>query len=1162
MLCQRLASALLPILLLLAGHVAAQSQTSIPLQAGSNINPTIKKSEVHNFTFEMGDNQFAELIFEWRGIDLRVTVLDPAGKTLAPSPVPVSAPGPVSVLLKLEKAQQYKLQVTPTVRQNISGKYEVLLKTAPAMSLADENRLNAQALIAAARGSASLSDQVEKYQQARQQARNANDWNAEAQIFFMLGNAYRNARELKLAEENFKNALSIWKQNGYKRGEGYANFRLGSLYQSSLPDTAIPFYIEAARLFEQINDRRGRADTLYGQAFAVMLLGRTPEALGMLDRVLELRRADTDRLGEANTLNILADAYRTAGDFEKARQLFDEAGKAAANLEYPLLEGAIANGKALLSDDLSQWESAKAEYLNVLSIYERSLGAPVSTACNTKPSPENRSTCRSIGRVLINVGEAYNSLGKPAEALVEFKKSLTISDALVEPTAQAESHTHIGYAYFLLGEISAALNHYQEALKLHTEVKSDKGIATVLTFIGMAYIARREPKVALEKYQAALPLMENAGDKRMLAVLLDKLGTNHTLLGNRADAAVALKRALDLRRQIKDIDGEAVTLYNMAEAEKEAGNLAVAIQHSEAAIKQVESLRTGIANEQFRVSYLADKKSYYELDIDLRMQFGKLMSDDSAIAAALQSNEKARARALLDALHNTIRQAKANQATNKNLAALFEQREDLANRLRVKAKQRTAILSSEKDAAKKSIPLDSDIDRLTEQLADIDSKIRSENPRLAGLTRPQPATVAEIQQQLDADTLMLEFALGEKRSYAWTVTTQGVHGHELPPRAEIEGAASRLLRALNAQKRYEGNETASQQKTRIGNAENEFEEAAALLRRMVLDPLGQQLDRKRLVIVADGALQLIPFAVLPDPKNPAANLIGNYEIVTLPSASVLALQRRELVNRKPAPLNVAVVADPVFDSDDERMVKLMSRTKRSKQKETKPSSAAPIAAHTPVSDTKGDGAFYSALRDVGLDPNALGRLPKSSEEAAEISSVVSHDESFTAIGFQASRAMVMSGKLGKYRNVHFATHGLMDLEHPELSGIVLSQFDEKGQPQDGYLRLYEIYNLDLPAELVVLSACQTGSGKQVRGEGLMALTRGFMYAGAARVVASLWKVDDAATADLMGLFYKEMFTSGKPPAAALREAQIALSKQKRWSSPYYWAGFVLQGEWR
>jgi CHAT domain-containing protein len=167
-----------------------------------------------------------------------------------------------------------------------------------------------------------------------------------------------------------------------------------------------------------------------------------------------------------------------------------------------------------------------------------------------------------------------------------------------------------------------------------------------------------------------------------------------------------------------------------------------------------------------------------------------------------------------------------------------------------------------------------------------------------------------------------------------------------------------------------------------------------------------------------------------------------------------------------------------------------------------------------------------------------------------------------ALDFKASRATITSKELSQYRILHFATHGIVNLEHPELSGIILSLVDESGRPQDGYIRLHDIYNLNLPADLVVLSACQTGVGKQIRGEGLMTLTRGFMYAGAARVVASLWKVDDLATAELMGKFYKEMFTNGRQPADALRAAQIELSRDKRWQSPYYWAGFILQGDWR
>jgi CHAT domain-containing protein len=167
-----------------------------------------------------------------------------------------------------------------------------------------------------------------------------------------------------------------------------------------------------------------------------------------------------------------------------------------------------------------------------------------------------------------------------------------------------------------------------------------------------------------------------------------------------------------------------------------------------------------------------------------------------------------------------------------------------------------------------------------------------------------------------------------------------------------------------------------------------------------------------------------------------------------------------------------------------------------------------------------------------------------------------------ALGFQASRATATSSELSQYRIVHFATHGLLNSEHPELSGLVLSLIDEQGKHQNGFLRLHDIYNLNLPADLVVLSACNTALGKDVRGEGLVGIVRGFMYAGAARVVSSLWKVDDEATAELMKGFYRRMFQENMPPAAALRAAQVEMWKQKQWRSPYYWAAFVLQGEWK
>ncbi len=283
-------------------------------------------------------------------------------------------------------------------------------------------------------------------------------------------------------------------------------------------------------------------------------------------------------------------------------------------------------------------------------------------------------------------------------------------------------------------------------------------------------------------------------------------------------------------------------------------------------------------------------------------------------------------------------------------------------------------------------------------------------------------------------------------------------------------------------------------------------------------------------------------------------LIHDHEIVYEPSASVLALQRNELANRKPARYAVAVLANPVFDRDDPRV---KSAGLRGAQNGSLPND---LPAGVTAQSLNASGDVSRALEDIGL--NRFPPLRSSELEAESIMSVAPKGEVLAALNFKASRATATSPALSQYRIIHFATHGVVDFENPDLSGVVLSMVDEKGQPQDGYLRLHDIYNLSLPADLIVLSACETGVGRELKGEGLIALTRGFMYAGAARVVASLWKVDDVATAELMTEFYKQMFGGGLTPAAALRAAQLKLSHQPRWRAPYYWAGFVLQGEWK
>jgi CHAT domain-containing protein len=304
-------------------------------------------------------------------------------------------------------------------------------------------------------------------------------------------------------------------------------------------------------------------------------------------------------------------------------------------------------------------------------------------------------------------------------------------------------------------------------------------------------------------------------------------------------------------------------------------------------------------------------------------------------------------------------------------------------------------------------------------------------------------------------------------------------------------------------------------------------------------PAAATFGKKRLVVISDGALQYVPFAALSLGFN--RPLILDNEIISLPSASSFAVQRQNLSNREPAPKAVAVIADPVFSLNDAR-----------------------LKASAAVTDSSGQG---STRRIEHLSGSANGqlsipRLPFTRWEADQILAVAPRESSMKALDFSANRSIATSEALSKYRYVHFATHGYLDTTRAGLSAIVLSMVDETGKPQDGFLRTHDIYNLRLSADLVVLSACETALGKDVKGEGIEGLTRAFMYAGARRVVVSLWNVNDMATAALMQRVYTGMLRGNKTPAAALRGAQIEMLRMRPWQSPYYWAAFVMQGEWK
>jgi len=407
------------------------------------------------------------------------------------------------------------------------------------------------------------------------------------------------------------------------------------------------------------------------------------------------------------------------------------------------------------------------------------------------------------------------------------------------------------------------------------------------------------------------------------------------------------------------------------------------------------------------------------------------------------------------------------------------------------------------------------------------------------LTQPQPLDLTGIQLELDQDTTLLQYALGEERSYVWAVTKNSLQAFVLPKRADVESVAREVYESLTARSVVKSLESPAQRRTRIDQAEANFQAAAGRLSTLILSPAAAQLTRKRLVVVADGALQYVPFAALTDSGGPYRPLIIEHEVVSLPSVSAFAVQRQNLKDRVPAPKSVAVVADPVFSSNDTRFRN---------------------GAQEPAPSEPTTTRIIEHLEGTAKGGLTIPRLPFTRQEADQILAVA--PSGFKALDFNANRSIATGGELSRYRYVHFATHGYLDTSRANLSAIVLSLFDAQGKPQDGFLRAHDIYNLKLPAELVVLSACETGLGKDVTGEGLEGLTRGFMYAGARRVIVSLWNVNDKATASLMQRLYVGMLRSGKTPAAALRAAQIEMLRTRQWQSPYFWAPFVLQGEWK
>lgn len=653
----------------------------------------------------------------------------------------------------------------------------------------------------------------------------------------------------------------------------------------------------------------------------------------------------------------------------------------------------------------------------------------------------------------------------------------------------------------------------------------------ILVSLAGLHSGSADPRAALDQYSLARLLASQAGDRSLEARALLGIGSIREQAGDRIQSLNAFQHAIDLFRQVGQQSSEVTNLINL-------GSVYLHLHRPRAALPRLlygldraraandraaeAALLTMTARAQAGTGDTIRAQVYYDEALTVWQRLGNPSDMVQALVSDLPAAQRHAEMALAQV--SRLRHGAAPQAAGLTFAG-----ERAFYQLQVETLMELHKLSPAGGYDISALEVSERSRTGSQSRRALLATIHQARSTSARQVQPVFPNVRQIQSEvLDRDTTLLEFMLGDERSFLWAVTPTSVASFELPARGIIEAEARRVL------------SLASRSDEIVAGGAAEL--AARNLARMLLGQVAGQLGDRRLAIVADGALQYVPFGALPAPDRPDMPLIASHAIVMLPSASALWMERRLVAGRTPAHRLVAILADPVFSQDDPRV-------------------ASPSVAGRPPRPANQTSGAQITDGSARSGSSALFRLPYSRLEAEAIAALAPKGESLLATGFDASRDLVTSGRLAGYRILHFATHGMLDAEQPELSGLVLSQVDRRGRMTNGFLDAQEVSGLSLPADLVVLSACQTALGK-AHGEGVMGPVSAFMDAGASRVIAGLWEVNDRATADLLGSFYRVLLHEGMAPAAALRQAEMRLRLQPQYRSPFYWGSFVLYGDWR
>lgn len=828
------------------------------------------------------------------------------------------------------------------------------------------------------------------------------------------------------------------------------------------------------------------------------------EALALCGEQSDARTRADVRESEGETRFWAGDLDGAVGPLNQARDLFaevkDDDGKALALL---MLGYANANRNRdeavrLIEDALRLWSSIGNRY--------------------------------GIAKAQLALGFFDNTSGQFARAQCDCAAALKVFHAIADQDNEAIAMNILGKVNRETGDLAASLDYFRRSKTDFARVHDELGEAEAITGMGQALTAMRGYRQLLPLYAEKLRLARRVKSGALQASALASMAEVYELEHRYAKADELYRRALATYRSAKHVYGESDMLIRLGYLQAEQGKDSDAISLLESArplkentgqVEEVAKIQYELAYIYRRMKQLEDARAEIEKTIEIiesqRLRIAKFDSRASYFASVHRYYS----------LYIQVLMALDQEHPGQGFAQrAFEASE------RSKVRSLLDLLT----VSGQNSPCD---EPSKESLnGDAAAQISNSGEVTAPSTTSSVLNLQQIQAAQDDDTILLEHALGDEASYLWVVERSQIVSHRLPPSDDLRKLVKNFLGGVTTPEPRTG-ETAAAYSERIQAASRMSKLSARQLSRALLGQVALPPE-KRVLVVPDGFLQSIPFSALPlaQPGAKDAVLLTQHEVVTLPSASALAALRMATAKRAPPTSGIVVLADPVFELP-----------------KTLTSSSYVASGHISLDHSP---VLKRALRDVNGSRH-VPPLPGSREEAFAIQKVFGQ-ETFLALGYEANRESVLNGLIGHHRVVHFATHGVIDVRHPEMSGLVLSMYNRQGKPQDGYLRLGDIYKLKLSADLVVLSSCESALGKELESEGIIGLPRGFLNAGARSVIASLWKVDDDATAALMQRLYARI-RQGQTVSAALRGAQLDMAKDRRYSQPNWWAAFVLQGDY-